>query len=129
MEIEDAKRAVQIKQWADMVQMCRQSGQTVQAWCDANNINIKTYYYRLKQVRLEALKDIVPDTPMLPPKAEGYPVFAELVLAGDNTAEAHVKGADVAATTITVGRMTISIHNEAKPDVISCVIRAASEIC
>ena len=129
MEIEGAKRLVRIKQWAEMIQTCCNSGQTVQSWCAANNITTKTYYYRLKQVRLEALKSTAPDLPMLPSQAKGYPVFAELTLAENDVAGQQAKGANVAAATITIGKMTIIIHNGAKPDVIAGVIRMASEIC
>ena len=67
-KIEKVKKEVQLKQWAEMVQCRNKSGLTVTQWCADNNINLKTYYYRLKKVR-EAMcneiesHDIVPVTP------------------------------------------------------------------
>ena len=67
-KIEKVKKEVQLKQWAEMVQRRSESGLTVTQWCADNNINLKTYYYRLKKVR-EAMcneiesHDIVPVTP------------------------------------------------------------------
>ena len=67
-EIGKVKKEVQLKKWAEMVQRRNESGLTVVQWCADNNINIKTYYYRLKKVR-EAMcneiesHDIVPVTP------------------------------------------------------------------
>ena len=66
--IAKVKKEVQLKQWAEMVQCRNKSGLTVTQWCADNNINLKTYYYRLKKVR-EAMcneietHDIVPVTP------------------------------------------------------------------
>ena len=128
MEIEDVKRTVRIKQWAEMAQACLESGQTVKEWCAANSITTKTYYYRLRQVRLEALKKATPDIAMLPSQTKGHPIFAELVLAENGLAETQMKHPNAPAATVTIGRLTISIHNGAGPDVIACVIRAASEI-
>ena len=52
--IMEIKNKVRISEWSEMVRDCRGSGLTVQQWCNSNGINIKTYYYRLRNVR-EAL--------------------------------------------------------------------------
>jgi hypothetical protein len=49
------KRSVHYQEWAAQVQEQKQSGQTVQQWCDTQGINVKTYYYRLKRIREEVL--------------------------------------------------------------------------
>lgn len=49
-EIAKVKKEVKLKQWAEMVQLRNESGLTVSKWCDQNGVNVKTYYYRLKQV-------------------------------------------------------------------------------
>lgn len=60
------KREVILNEWAEMVRECQSSGQTVELWCSENEINIKTYYYRLKRVRdricekISEKQDIVP---------------------------------------------------------------------
>ena len=43
-KIMSIKNKVRINEWSEMVKDCRSSGLTVQQWCDANDINIKTYY-------------------------------------------------------------------------------------
>ena len=50
-EIAKVKKEVKLKQWAEMVQLRNESGLTVSKWCDQHGVNVKTYYYRLKQVR------------------------------------------------------------------------------
>ena len=50
------KNKVRINEWSEMVKDCRSSGLTVQQWCAANGINIKTYYYRYIYKCLECEK-------------------------------------------------------------------------
>ena len=57
-EIAKMKREVKLKQWAEMVQLRNESGLAVSEWCDQHGVNVKTYYYRLKQIR-QALCDEV----------------------------------------------------------------------
>ena len=49
-EIAKVKKEVKLKQWAEMVQLRNESGLTVSKWCDQNGVNVKTYYYRLRQI-------------------------------------------------------------------------------
>ena len=42
-KIMSIKNKVRINEWSEMVKTCRNSGLTVQQWCDLNGINIKTY--------------------------------------------------------------------------------------
>ena len=75
-KIEKVKKEVQLKQWAEMVQRRSESGLTVTQWCSDNNINLKTYYYRLKKVR-EAMcneietHEIVPVAPQTEEQSAG----------------------------------------------------------
>ena len=62
--IEQAKREVRLNNWQRMYEEYIASGQTVRQWCADNNITPKTYYYRLRKLREDALKqeqhEIVP---------------------------------------------------------------------
>ena len=128
MEIVEAKRTAHLRQWTEMIKACRLSGQTVQTWCEANNINTKTYYYRLKQVRLAALKSTESDIQQLPSHTKETPVFAELQLAENDTTGTQPKHASTSPVTITIGQATINIQNEAGPDIIAYAIKAVNEI-
>ena len=129
MEIKNAKRAIMLKQWSEMVQMCRGSGQTVPVWCEANCINIKTYYYRLKQVRLAALENSSVDMIALQAVAPVIPTFAAITMSEDDPAETHSENIiSSPAATIKVGDLTISIHNEAGDNTIASIIKAANMV-
>ena len=50
-KISRVKNEVLLKEWAEMIQSCKSSGLPVTQWCASNNLNYKTYYYRLRKVR------------------------------------------------------------------------------
>lgn len=50
MTIRERHREQQVAQWAEMVQDCRSSGQTVTGWCNERDISTKTYYRWEKKV-------------------------------------------------------------------------------
>ena len=45
------KQEVRLKEWAEQIEQQKASGLTVQQWCAENNVNPKTYYYRLRKVQ------------------------------------------------------------------------------
>lgn len=55
------KQQVRLNEWADQIRDRTQSGMTVTDWCDAHGICTKTYYYRLKKVRMHMLQELPPD--------------------------------------------------------------------
>lgn len=65
------KQELRLRSWMDMYTEYQASGKTVQAWCSENDVNIKTFYYRLRKVREAMLEpsernDIVPVIPVVP---------------------------------------------------------------
>ena len=49
-EITKIKNEAKLKQWVEMIQQWNESGLTITDWCRQNGINLKTYYYRLKDL-------------------------------------------------------------------------------
>jgi transposase-like protein len=65
--IESIKTEIRHKKWREMYEAYLSSGQTVTEWCAENGVTRKTFYYRLRQIRNEAIDqieqhDIVPVT-------------------------------------------------------------------
>lgn len=50
-EVSIVKNEVTSAEWAEKIRQCRESGLTVQEWCDLNKVNIKTYYCHLRRTR------------------------------------------------------------------------------
>ena len=54
MGVQAIKHEVLLKEWAGRFAECRSSGMTVKAWCKAQGVSIKTYYYWEKRVVAKA---------------------------------------------------------------------------
>lgn len=55
MTTREAKHAVRLQEWGRMVNLCQESGLTVNQWCRENGMKPACYYYRLAQVRKAVL--------------------------------------------------------------------------
>ena len=132
MEISEAKRFVRLREWSAMIQACKASGKTVKAWCKENGISIKTYYYRLRRIRLAALQEPEKSGVYFPATGASAPVFAKLPFtsAGENMNMGSVN-VDMSAIAVTVrmGIVAIDINNSADPNVVSQALRLLREIC
>ncbi len=54
MGIQAMKHAALLQAWSGRIAECRSSGKTVKAWCEAEGVSIKTYYYWEKRIIAEA---------------------------------------------------------------------------
>jgi hypothetical protein len=50
-KITAVKSEYRLQQWMAKIEECRMSGTSIKAWCGANNIKIKSYYYWLRKIR------------------------------------------------------------------------------
>lgn len=53
--IKEIKTELRHREWAEQIQECQNSGQTVKEWCKGIGISPSTYYNRLRAVREEML--------------------------------------------------------------------------
>ena len=51
-------KQVKLRYWLDVIQQCRASGLTNQAWCEQNNVSLKSYYYWIAKIRRLALEEL-----------------------------------------------------------------------
>lgn len=54
MGVQAIKHAALLRAWSGRIAECRSSGKTVKAWCEAEGVSIKTYYYWEKRIVAEA---------------------------------------------------------------------------
>ena len=57
MTIPEAKRTARIIEWRQLIYARQQSGQSVRTWCLQNGIRENSYYYWLRIIREEALRE------------------------------------------------------------------------
>jgi hypothetical protein len=53
-----ATREIRAAHWRAIISEFYQSGQTVNAYCAAREVNVQSYYYRLRKLREEAVRDL-----------------------------------------------------------------------
>lgn len=57
-QVTAVKKATREGEWEERIRACRSSGLLVNAWCNQNGINAKTYYYHLRKLRERACEQI-----------------------------------------------------------------------
>jgi len=118
MDIQEYNETGRISVWREMVRSCRNSGKTVGVWCRENNINVKTYYYRLRRVCATVEVQGTGSSA----GAEHLPAFAEI----------HRPPAvkyEKPAVTVQINGTEIQIHNGADAFVIETVLRVLTRVC
>ena len=131
MEISEAKRQIKLRKWLEMIQERKASGQTVKAWCKENGICTKTYYYRLRSIRLATLQQPENAGLYLKKPEARRPVFAKLDLGTmhETTDTKNNNMSGIPAVTVRVGDICVDINNGADPAVIASILHLVREIC
>ena len=100
-------RSCRIREWASMVQKCRDrpSGMSVDEWCQANNIIRANYYYRFAQVRKACLDSIPSDTvehAIIPVPMELMHTESKATAVDSNRALIHDSSLDISANGVII---------------------------
>ena len=56
--VTQTKGQIRAKQWSQQIADCQSSGQTVRTWCAEHGVNIKSYYYWLRKLRLQTISNL-----------------------------------------------------------------------
>jgi hypothetical protein len=115
-QVTDAKIEFRLQQWTKIIETCQASDMTVVAWCAKNNINIKTYYYWLRRLRLLALES---------GKSSPHNNEQSIVPVAFQPSPAN----NTAAITIHLPSVSIDIHEGASRAAIEDVLLALKNIC
>lgn len=67
--ITTVKRDAKLQEWMEQIKAQQESGITVTAFCAANGINLKTYYYHFRKVREQCLESEPAIVPVAVPRA------------------------------------------------------------
>ena len=118
----EATHAYRLRHWIEKISQCHNSGMTVTAWCESQNINIKSYYYWQRKVRETASQSLPACQQSVEEAAGIQPVFTELVLPKANL----TIGATI---TIRFHDAVIEIQNGADSAIIENSLRAIKNIC
>jgi transposase-like protein len=124
MDTKETTRTYRLKQWTAIIQECRTSGQTVAAWCEAHDINSKSYYYWLRRVRAaacESLPEVQMKSDLLTPTNSNKTIFAQIPLPNPESTNASV--------VLRLNGAILEIRDGASDKVIENTLRAIRNLC
>lgn len=118
-KIQKVTREYRASRWAEIIKECRNSGETIKAWCEKQGINEKSFYYWQRRFREKACQVLEQsDTP----NPLSLPSFAEISVP-------QTKKSEAVAVTLRIGEVTAEVYNGAEPITIESVIRTLKTIC
>lgn len=122
-KIANVKSQLRLQQWAQIISDCQASDMTVIAWCEANNINIKSYYYWLRKVRNHTLEQMPELTENLPvPMEDDSVTFKKLDVQTPAPATA-------AAVIIRLPNATVEVSEGTSQQTVQAVLMALQAVC
>jgi hypothetical protein len=117
MNMKKISHEMNLQKWTQIVEECRNSGETAVKWCAENDINIKTYYYWQRRV----LKAVCNELTIANNNVETTPAFAEVMLPVTRRPEV--------AITLNLNNISVQIHNGADESVISQTLKVLRNLC
>lgn len=113
----------QLSVWIQRIRECKESSQTVTAWCAENNISLKSYYYWMRKIKREAF-DALPQErkPRVPSEVSPATVFAEI----SKSSTVLTSGT---AVILRIGETAVEIQNGADAVTIENVLRILHTLC
>ena len=123
MGVQKITQEQHLRQWAEQVQNCRESGKSVSAWCEENGIKKSTYYRRQRMVAAivsERMPVLQKSGDLETMQVCNTPAFAEYSL--------PISSSEIAIT-LHLSCGTIEIHNGADEAVIASTLRAMKSLC
>lgn len=103
-----ARTEYRMKEWREKIKEFRASGMTVKAWCETNGINIKTYYYWLRKIRVEICE-----------KTETQAIIPVQIHSRETAA----------AVTVNLGNISVNISDGTSAETIAAVLDICRRIC
>lgn len=116
-KVTQVKTHLRLEQWKKIISECQNSGMPVRAWCVQNEIKEQSYYYYLKKIREQAIKDLP-----VPIKEEKPVVFQKLEV------QLPVQNAK-AAVIIRLPNAVLEINEGASQQTVQAVLLALQNIC
>ncbi len=121
--IANVKAQLRLQEWARLIEDCQSSNMTVSAWCEANNLSTKTYYYRLRKVREHTLEHVPALTENLPTPADEKPVSFKQLEVASPIYERHP------AVTVHFANATVEISAGTDQKTVEAVLLALKAVC
>lgn len=108
--------------WIGRIKACRNSNQTVAAWCSAHDISIKCYYYWMRKIKTEAFEALPKERKSKILSQNPTSTFAQVTLPVEATRNA-------CAIKLRVNNLLLEIQNGADGQTIEHTLHALKTLC
>ena len=110
-EITEVKKSIRHENWKRMYEDYQNSGMKVCEWCSEQGISVKTFYYRLRVIREDMLKnDVVHEIVPITARADELQAITGSTNADDKI---HIKGNGI----------DINLPMNVSPELMSVILR------
>ena len=124
MELRKVKYELNLDEWRKLVYECRNSGQTIRAWCEDHHICTQTYY-RWQRAVWDAEKHTLPELS----KRQSVVMRDENAVFAEYPLPAPIQSVPAAAVILRLNTITLEIQNGVHPQTIETVIKAVKALC
>lgn len=118
MNAKHVAHQLKLKQWAVLIQECRNSGMKTIDWCKENNISKDTYYYWFSLVRKAACA-------AHPELAEPIPCFAPI---SAESMSNRPLTAGASSVRISIGGAMVEVDQSTSPDILRMVLQVLTHV-
>ncbi len=112
-------REYRLSQWFPIVKTCRESGMTVRAWCEQNDVNEKQFYYWQRCLR-EAACQSLSDT-------NQNSKFVQVPCLTSNKSNS-TKSTFEPSMVIRIGDISVELSDDVSPDFLAKVLHVISDV-
>lgn len=116
MNVKKISHEIKLQKWTQIVEECRNSGQTAVSWCAERDINIKTYYYWQRKVCKTTCNELA----ITNNSVEQSSTFAEVFFPAGS--------ASGVAITLNINNIALQIHNGADESVVAQTLKVLKSI-
>jgi hypothetical protein len=124
MELRKVKYELNLDEWRKLVYECRNSGQTIRAWCEDHHISTQTYY-RWQRAVWDAGKHTLPELS----KQQSVVMRDENAVFAEYPLPAPIQSVPAAAVVLRLNTITLEIQNGVHPQTIETIIKAVKTLC
>lgn len=114
---------MRLNNWAALINECNNSNMTKRAWCIANNINEKQFFYWQRRVRMQLAQELETTTSTLAPKFVEVPVPTEVKPTKGDQSSIHLAQTNSDAV-LHIKDFTLEINNSISPELLGLLIEA-----
>ena len=128
MDMRKIRQKVSLREWDERIHARQLSGQTVAAWCEAHGIAVHAYYYWLRKLREEVVRQAEESS-----TAALVPTFAQVedpgrLLTGEDP-RIHLSGAEGPLVSLKLPGLLLEVTSRVNPKEVKAALSVLKSLC